>query len=200
VNVPLLWIVVGPNGAGKTTYYETRIRPRLDVEWVNADQIASMRWPRAAATHSRQAAMLAQERRDELTSLGRSFATETVCSHPARLEIVFEAKRRGYEVWVTFVSVEKAELAVARVSERVLRGGHDIPTEKIRARYKRVVPLARQAVLSADRGFVVDNSTLEAPLRDVLTFERGTLTFVASDVPKWASRAFNAALKHRLRR
>lgn len=197
MSVPLLWAVVGPNGAGKTTYYETRIRPRLDIEWVNADLIASMRRPRAAADRSREAAMLAQGRRDQLMALGRSFATETVCSHPARLEIISEAKRRGYEVWVTYVSVEKAELAVARVSERVLRGGHDIPTKKIRARYKRSVPLARQAILSADRGFVVDNSTIRAPLRDVLTFERGTLTFVAADVPRWAARVFAASLKQR---
>jgi predicted ABC-type ATPase len=192
---PLVWLVVGPNGAGKTTYYETRIRPRLNIEFVNADQIAAERWPRSAARHSRDAAIAAQQRREELFELRRSFATETVCSHPGRLEILTKGRRLGYEVWVTFVCVGRADLAVARVAERVLRGGHDIPAEKVRSRYRRLIPLATRAVLSADRGLVVDNSTHSAPLRDVLTFERGTVTFVTPDLPRWAARAFASPLR-----
>src|SRR6185295_9889279 len=97
---------------------------------------------------------------------------------------------QGYEIWVSFVGVDSAALAVARVAERVRRGGHPVPEAKIRARYVRQAPLAAAAVRAADRGFVVDNTTLARPLRDVLVFERGRVTFAAADVPAWARRAF----------
>lgn len=64
----------------------------------------------------------------------------------------------GYELWVSFIVLESDDLAVARVADRVGAGGHDVPPDKIRARFERLAPLAAQAVVLADRAFVVDNS------------------------------------------
>jgi predicted ABC-type ATPase len=187
---PLLWVVVGPNGAGKSTYHRTRIAPHLNVPFVNADIIAAEQWPDAPEAHSEDAARAADARRASLLSARASFVTETVFSHPSRLELLAKARQLDYELWVTFVNVDTEALAVLRVADRVSARGHDIPTKKIRARYKRLVPLAVQAVLTADRGFVVDNSRTDRPLRDVLGLERGTVTYVAADLPAWAARAF----------
>ena len=187
---PLLWIVIGPNGAGKSTYFEQRIRPRLRVELVNADEIGAERWPDAQSERAYEAAALAAERRAELISARRSFATETVFSHPSKLDLLASARSAGYEIMVTFVLVASAGLARARVASRVEVGGHAVPDDKIVARYERMRPLAVRAVKMADRAFVVDNTDPRRPLRDVLLFERGEPTWRAADLPGWVADLF----------
>lgn len=191
---PTLWLLVGPNGAGKSTYYEKVVGPHFGGPFINADRMALERWPDAPFDHSVEAARTANELRGELIAQRKSFATETVFSHPSRLEILRRAGEAGFERWVTWVGVELADLAVARVRERVSRGGHPIPEEKIRARYGRMRALAREAVTTCERGMVVDNSTRTRPLRLVLTFERGTLTFQARDLPQWVGEVFGDLL------
>ena len=186
----LLWLLIGPNGAGKTTYYEHRVRPHLAAEVVNADRIAAAEWPGREVAHGYDAARKAEARRLELLAAGRSFVAETVFSHPSKLDLVREAQQAGYEVWVSFIGLESADLAVARVAERVGAGGHDVPAAKIRERFDRLAPLAVRAVEMADRAFVLDNSDPRRPLRDVLLFERGRCTYVARDLPGWTGRLF----------
>ena len=186
----LLWLLIGPNGAGKSTYYATQIQGRLNAPWVNADQIQATELPESGVQGSYEAARRAQERRTELLEQGRSFVTETVASHPSKLELVCEAQRLDYEVWVTFIYLESDDLSVERVARRVRHGGHPVPEDKIRARYARMAPIGVEAVLAADRGFVVDNSDSSRPLRQVMVFDRGRPTWRSKDVPSWAERLF----------
>ena len=187
----LLWVLIGPNGAGKSTYYDTRVAPRLLAEFVNADRIQAEELPDSGVRGSYAAAQRAQARRDTLFAEGRSFVTETVGSHPSKLELVRKAQALDYEVWVTFIYLESEDLSVARVRRRVRHGGHPVPDDKIRARYVRMAPIGVAAVLAADRGFVVDNSDSERPLRQVMVFDRGRPTWRCSDLPEWASRLFS---------
>jgi len=187
---PFLWVLAGPNGAGKTTYYERKIRPVLKAEFVNADILARQRWAGAAERHTAEAAKLADERRLELTAARRSFVAETVFSHPSKLDWLRRAKAQGYVVWLTFIYLESAELAIARVRERVERGGHDVPADRIRGRYARLPEMVRAAVRLVDRAFIVDNSYLDRALRDVVVFERGRVTYAGEDPSKWARRIF----------
>jgi predicted ABC-type ATPase len=187
---PFLWVLAGPNGAGKTTYYERKILPVLKAEFVNADILARQRWPAAAERHTAEAAKLADERRLELTAARRSFVAETVFSHPSKLDLLKRAKDQGYVVWLTFIYLESAELAIARVRERVERGGHDVPADRIRGRYARLPEMVRAAVHLVDRAFLVDNSYLDRALRDVVVFERGHVTYAVEDLPKWTLRIF----------
>jgi predicted ABC-type ATPase len=187
---PFLWVLAGPNGAGKTTYYERKIRPVLKAELVNADILARQRWSDAPERHTVQAAKLAEERRLELNAALRSYVAESVFSHPSKLDWLKEAKERGYVVWLTFIYLESADLAIARVRERVERGGHDVPADKIRGRYERLPEMVRAAVQLVDRAFIVDNSYLDRALRDVVVLERGQITYVVENPPKWTLRIF----------
>lgn len=190
---PVLWLLLGPNGAGKSTYYETRVRPRFLTEFVNADVIAKERQLESSPESAYEAARLAADRRQRLIENRASFVAETVGSHPSKLELLRTAKAAGYEVWVSFVYLETADLAVARVARRVRRGGHPVPQDKIRARYARLVPIAVAAVAEADRAYVLDNSDPSRPLRDVLTLERGRVTWTSPDLPDWTVRCFPQA-------
>jgi predicted ABC-type ATPase len=75
-------------------------------------------------------------------------------------------------------------VTVARVAERVGRGGHAVPVAKIRARYRRLWPLVVKARALADQCFVYDNSTAATALRLIASYERGVLLGTAA-WPKW---------------
>ena len=110
------------------------------------------------------------------------------------MQFIDEAKGRGYIVIVAHVGVESADLSVARVRERTREGGHDVPEDKIRARYDRGKPLIRDAVLRADRGMVFDNSRLNQPPQQVLLFADGRLVQAVPILPNWVLTTYDADL------
>ena len=182
---PGLVLLAGPNGAGKSTLYQTRVAPSFAGPFINADLIQRDELRDASMQASYRAAAIASERRSKLLDARKSFATETVFSHPSKLNIIADAKARGYIVIVMHVGVDDPDLSVARVRGRTEEGGHDVPEEKIRARYDRGQPLIRQAVLRADRGMVFDNSKLNEPPRLVLAFASGRLAQAEPVLPDW---------------
>ena len=182
---PSLVLLAGPNGAGKTTLYQTRVAPSFAGPFVNADLIQRDELNDASMAASYRAAEIAAERRTSLLDARKSFATETVFSHPSKLDVITDARIRGYIIIVMHVGVNDPDLSVARVRGRMEEGGHDVPEEKIRTRYGRGQPLIRQAALQADRGMVFDNSRLNEPPRLVLLFASGRLIQAEPVLPDW---------------
>ena len=183
---PLLHVIAGPNGAGKSTYYQRHIQPRFSAPFVNADLIAKARSPDSAEAHSYAAGQIAEGQRQTYLSERRSFAAETVFSHPSKLDLLKQAKAAGYVVWLTYINVMSAELTAQRVLERVERGGHRVSPDKIAERYVRVTQLMAQAVRIADKAWVLDNSRASAPHQCVMIFESGKLVFAPQALPAWA--------------
>lgn len=180
---PHLWLLVGPNGTGKSTYYRRRVRPIFDAPFVNADLIARDRWPDDPEAHAWEALREADAVRAALLDAGRSFVTETVFSHPSRVDLIRRARAAGYTIWMTFIHLGSSDLAVARVEQRVRAGGHAVPEERIRGRYERMPAKVLEALSLVDRLFVVDNSEEGRAFRTVLAFDRGLLTYRAADLP-----------------
>ena len=183
---PTLVLLAGPNGAGKSTLYETRIRPTLNAPFINADIIQREELGDSDMRAAYKAARLADERREACFIVRSSFVTETVFSHPSKLDLLTRARKLGYRIMVFHISVEYPDLSVARVQARVTEGGHDVPEEKIRNRYARNGSLIRKAVLLADMAHVFDNSRLNTPPRHLLIFERGRETNRTDNMPEWA--------------
>jgi predicted ABC-type ATPase len=180
---PVLHLIVGPNGAGKSSLFDLVIEPVTHLEFVNADVIAAATYPDDPAGGSYEAARLAADRRSELLTARRSFATETVFSHPSKLEFLRAAVDAGYLTTLHVVVVPEA-LAVARVANRVANGGHRVPATKVRARYRRLWPLVAEAIGTAASTSVYDNSRASEPFRLVARFECGRLVGDA-DWPGW---------------
>ncbi len=156
-------LIVGPNGAGKSTFVELVLEPVVPGStFVNADEIAKIRWPEDPMGHSYDAAKIAEETRRRLIALNRPLIAETVFSHPSKLELIDRANDAGYEVALHVVMVP-AELAVHRVSARVVAGGHDVPEQKIRQRWVRLWPIVSEAVDRVDTATFWDNSHHEGP-------------------------------------
>jgi predicted ABC-type ATPase len=174
VSTPVLHLLAGPNGAGKSTFVTEILQPITHLTFVNADMIAAERWPDAQAEHAYEASRAAADERSRLMAARASFITETVFSHPSKVDLVVHATALGYLVHLHVVLVPES-LAVARVAARVAQGGHDVPAEKIRERYARLWPLVAIARGLADRATCYDNSRAARPFRVVAIYERARL-------------------------
>jgi predicted ABC-type ATPase len=161
--VSRLDLVVGPNGAGKSTFVRFTLAHELPASvFVNADEIALREWPDDPVGHSYDAAERAAETRRRLIEEQRPFIAETVFSHPSKLTLIDDARAAGYYVALHVLMVPE-RLAVARVQARVAAGGHDVPTEKITARYQRLWGLVADAVGIADTASFWDNARRQGP-------------------------------------
>lgn len=159
-------LIVGPNGAGKSTFVElvlTKVLPP-GTRFVNADEIAKLRWPGAEQEHSYEAAKIAADTRDRLIGTDQSFIAETVFSHPSKLDLIDQALAAGYSVKLHVIAIPAA-LAVARVRYRVASGGHSVPPEKVVERYERLWPLVAEAIGRADSADVWDNTRPSPPTK-----------------------------------
>lgn len=193
---PLLVMVAGSNGAGKSTFYDAYL-DSLALPFINADRIAmELRAgaralpPKLSSLPADQAAQrIADEERHASIVLRRSFVTETVLSDPvgAKVAMLSDARARGFEVWVFFIGISTPELSHARVRERVSsRGEHDVPADKIQARYVRTLRNLPGAVEAASIAVLLDNDLAEAPYRFVALFENGSLVRSSELAPEWA--------------
>lgn len=172
--MPLLHLLIGPNGAGKSSYVRDVLKPATGLPVINADEIAASLWPQAQAAHAYEAAQIAEAQRRERIAGGESFISETVFSHPSKVQLVSDAVDAGYLVYLHVVIVP-VELTVQRVLERVRRGGHEVPEQKIRQRYERLWGHLSAAIRIADVIEVLDNSSARAPFRPCALFEHGVL-------------------------
>ena len=170
--MPLLHLLAGPNGAGKSSYVHDILAPATGLPFINADDIAAERWPDAAAERSYDAALIAEAQRRQRIEANESFISETVFSHPSKVRLVSDAVDAGYLVHLHVIIVP-VELTVQRVRERVRRGGHAVPEQKIRDRYDRLWDHVTSAIRIADVTDVLDNGSARAPFRPCASFEHG---------------------------
>ena len=100
---------------------------------------------------------------------------ETVFSDPVGAKIQFwkEASETGYAVTLFFIGLESPELSALRVRARVKAGGHDVPTDKLMARYKRTLANLKRAIPLLPRIIVYDNSSYQSPYRLLGQFKNG---------------------------
>jgi predicted ABC-type ATPase len=178
---PLLVAIAGPNGAGKSTFFEARLS-ETNLVFVNADQIA-----REEGLDDLAAAVAAERIRRALVEMKESFAFETVLSDPAGEKVRFlrEAIDVGYHVVLCFIGIESAAESDARVAMRTLQGGHDVPSEKLHARFPRTMRNLERALEQLPNVTVYDNSALNAPFREVLRVLDGVVVAQRRPLPNW---------------
>ncbi|MDQ4501351.1 AAA family ATPase [Sinomonas sp. ASV322] len=190
MNSPVLHLLAGPNGAGKTTFVERVLGPSTGLPFINADAIAAQRWPGTELEHAYEAARAADEQRNRLLAAGASFITETVFSHPSKVELVEQAAALRYLVTLHVILIPE-ETTVRRVEYRASHGGHGVPEDKIRGRYSRLWSHIATARLVADRARFYDNSRAASPFRLVAVYEHG-IEAGYSHWPKWTPPALTS--------
>jgi predicted ABC-type ATPase len=110
------------------------------------------------AINSYHASVLADFLRRLCMEAARSFSFETVMSSADKVELMEEAQRLGYRTYLYFIATEAPEINIARVQNRVAEGGHDVPAEKIVARYHRTLQLIPRAIRASHRAYFFDTT------------------------------------------
>lgn len=172
------WIVGGINGAGKTTLVSTlmgdaaplaKVVPHFfgaltdpNLVWLNpdrvaADWVAQGRFPDFAAAN-KAAADHVEVECDRLLDSSESVMVETVLSSEKYIGRLARAKQAGFKIGLIYIVLRTPALAVARVATRVAAGGHDVPADKIAARWRRSLDNFPNFFGAADFALVFDNS------------------------------------------
>ena len=173
-------MIAGPNGSGKSTL-AAQLRAEIATSpgiWINADEIAARM--RAESSDDGDESLAAAIEADRLRHLaldaGRDLITETVMSD-LRWELFFlKAKGLGYRIALYFVTTSDPTINIERVRTRVALGGHDVPEDRIRSRYDKVMEGVLPRVLPlTDKAYLFDNSGVEAGMRLIAVYRDGHL-------------------------
>jgi predicted ABC-type ATPase len=171
-----VYVIAGPNGAGKTTFSSEFLPNFVHCQdFLNADLIAAGLSPFAPETQNVRAGRLVLERLAELVSQRIDFGFETTLSGRTYLKVLRDMRSVGYHVSLFFLWLPSADMAVARVANRVARGGHHVPPIDVRRRYsaglRNLFQLYRPVL---DDWWLHDASRL--PPRLIASQKRGVLT------------------------
>lgn len=163
---PQFWIFAGPNGSGKSTAYSRTDTERAGSSFwiINPDLLTR-------EIQQREGLPLGEANLEAVTRLEtwleatikvhKNLGVETVLSTPKYQRLVLLARERGFAVHLVYVLLDSPELNVERVQARVASGGHNVPTDKIVARYWRSLEQLPWFLEHADVAEIYDNSGAE---------------------------------------
>jgi predicted ABC-type ATPase len=157
---PNVYVVAGPNGAGKSTFARLFLPEYADCrEFVNADLIAAGLSPFNPESLAIQAGRLMLERIETLARERVDFGFETTLAGRGYTSLLRKLKDSGYRIHLFFLWLPDVEIALERVRDRVLSGGHSVPEEVVRRRFsKGIANLFQLYVPLLDSWLVFDNA------------------------------------------
>ncbi|MDA0348970.1 MAG: zeta toxin family protein [Verrucomicrobia bacterium] len=158
---PTIYVLAGVNGSGKSsilgayllehglTFYNPdeaaavilRIHPRIDQFLANG-----------------HAWTMGKDLLQKAITNKRSFAFETTLGGHTITQLLINAAESGLRLVISYVGLKRVDLNIARVNQRVQKGGHTIPEEKIRERWDRSRENLIKLIPHASSLRVFDNS------------------------------------------
>ncbi|MDE6272202.1 MAG: zeta toxin family protein [Muribaculaceae bacterium] len=187
---PILIVIAGPNGSGKTTVTHQLLKSDWieDAIYINPDQIAQEKfgdWNSKEAVY--EAAKFCEKLREDCLIKRKSLIFETVLSAPDKLDYIARAKQAGYFIRIFFISTKNPTINAARIANRVMKGGHDVPIPKIISRYSKSIANCSAIAKKVDRLYVYDNSAENKKLKPLFRLTNGVLgKKYIENVPEWA--------------
>lgn len=173
---PEIYVFAGANGSGKTTVVQNLLKT-LKCPYYNADDIKA-----TSQLDDLGAAKLAESLREVSLLNNGSFAFETVLSTDRNLNLLRRAKEKGYFIRVFYVITKDPSINVARVAKRVLKGGHDVPKDKIISRYYKTLSLMPDVIDVSDICYIYDNSAQDKMVR---IFKKRKTEFFYHETDYW---------------
>ena len=189
---PVLIVIAGPNGSGKTSTTRLVIKQEWADQcvYINPDEIAQTKygdWNDVNAV--RQAVEYCEEWREQLLHDHKDFIFETVLSSDGKVDFLKRAKEEGYFIRMFFICTESPTINAARIANRVMEGGHDVPIQKIISRYEKAIVNAVKVMRFADRAYFYDNSIDNQNAQLLFRTAEGHFAKRYTDsIPEWANK------------
>jgi predicted ABC-type ATPase len=174
-------VIAGANGSGKSTLTKWardffQLDANLDADAASVD---------LQARETGEVGPIEAGREDLLVKKV-SFSVETTLSGNTYLRMMSDARRRGYHTRVIYIGTEDLSINIARVKDRVIKGGHDVAIEDQRRRYSRSFRNLPRALALADEAVLLDNS-LEEGHRVVGVMREGQAMCFIEPSPSWVA-------------
>jgi len=131
-----LYIIAGANGSGKTTF-ALNYKELNNLHFINADEIAKQYDPNDIDKYKVKAGKEFFKQLDDSLAKDKSFMLETTLSGKYLKKVINKAKSNHFKIILIYLFLETDIENILRVKNRVLNGGHDVPTEDIKRRYIR---------------------------------------------------------------
>ena len=183
---PIFWLVAGPNGSGKSSIYQD-----IDIEafarsvWIINPDLLTARIREVEGLGLRDANIQAVRRieawLESSINAHQTVGVETVLSTDKYRRLVALAKKLDFEVRLTYVILDSPERCIERVRLRVKKGGHDVPRDRIVARYSRSLEQLPWFLDQADQALLFDNSGASPLLMG--TKRKGVVTLDPAALP-----------------
>lgn len=136
MTMPKMYIISGCNGSGKTTASYALLPEMLNCrEFVNSDEFAKSLSPFNPSAASVAASRYMILKTKYLLSRDQDFCIETTLATRTLLNTIKGARERGYTITLIYFWLKSPELAIQRVRNRVLAGGHSIDDDVVFRRY-----------------------------------------------------------------
>ena len=200
-----IFVAAGTNGAGKSSLVGEYLAEQ-GAAYFNPDlfarQLIEQGWEVAAA--NAQAWKTGLEGLRRAIARNEDFSFETTLGGNTIAQTLHAAIEAGRTVVLLYVGLSSPELHIARVHERVQRGGHDIPEADIRRRYTASLANLVSFLGKATEVHVFDNSAESAeglPQSQLVFRMRGrkivepTVDALLEAPPEWAKPIIAAAIK-----
>ena len=190
---PVFHLLAGPNGAGKSTLYRALVKDEhisAELTFVNADlyERDHLRHIVDSEKRSEAARNWAEAQRKEILLAGESFVSETVFSHESKRVLIEDAVALGYVVVLYVLALDDPQRLLARVQRRVREGGHDVPQDRILARYPRTLANLSKATSLATVAYLYEARELEDGAPYLLAMRQGMeQTVFVKPLPRWAA-------------
>jgi predicted ABC-type ATPase len=158
---PIIYLIAGCNGAGKTTFAKSFLPNEGNcLNFLNADLIAQGLSPLNARAAAMKAGRVLLAEFHAFVARHETFAFESTLSGTTYVRLLKQAKRKGFRLYLHYLWLPSPAIAMARVRERVKKGGHDVPEADVRRRFSRSLRhFVNDYAPLADRWAVWDNQT-----------------------------------------
>jgi predicted ABC-type ATPase len=158
---PKIYLIAGCNGAGKTTFArEFLLKEVACVNFLNADYLAFGLSPLSPEIAAMKAGRLLLTEFKSLVARKETFALESTLSGKTYLRLLRDAKRSSFRIYLHYLWLPTSAIAIARVRERVTKGGHNVPVVDIKRRFGRSLRhLVSDYAPLADRWAVWNNES-----------------------------------------
>ena len=189
-------VLAGTNGAGKSSIggaqLEATRAPFYNPDVETRELMAAN--PAMTLDEANAAAWgIGKERLENAIKSRTSFNFETTLGGATIARLLTTAHAKGLRVRVWYCGLRDAELHIARVRARVLRGGHHIAEKKIRERFDASRNNLCSILPSIDELMLYDNSDDADPHAgraprpvQLLHYRDGKILHLAFTIPAWA--------------